>query len=225
LAEAFEHETGDTTKRVTKRIKDYTAQDEVAMGEMVEVTEGKEGHEKDEDALPDIVVLASGNLGLVYGTVTPGRKNLEEIEKFYPGILDGLVAHEGVGFIMVSSEEFGPVIIGENGRHYIKEGRIEGEDPLANFGPRAAQHLLREDSFTNCPDILVNSFFSVESNEVAAFEELIGCHGGMGGYQTQPFLLYPAEWELDSAEMIIGAGSVYKQLKSWLGQVHHNGTS
>jgi hypothetical protein len=53
---------------------------------------------------------------------------------------------------------------------------------------------------------------------VAAFEELIGCHGGMGGYQTQPFLLYPAQWKVEGGD-IVGAGSVYKQLKSWLSQV------
>ena len=143
---------------------------------------------------------------------------MEQIETFFPGLLDGLAAHEGVGFVMVGSEKDGPVVISQNGRRYLKDGRIEGEDPLAHFGPRAAQHLLREDSFSNCPDLLVNSFYDAGSNEVAAFEELIGCHGGMGGYQTQPFILYPAEWRLDSEEEIVGAAAVYKQLKSWLAQ-------
>ena len=225
LTEAFEHETGNTTKRVTRGMKNYAAHDEAVMGEMVDVSEEKKDSKRKKDDLPDVVVLASGNLGLVYGTVTPGRKTFESIETLFPGMLDGLVAHEGVGFVMVGSGENGPIVIGENGKHFLKEGRVEGEDPLANFGPRAAQHLLREDSFSNCPDILVNSFFNVERNEVAAFEELIGCHGGMGGYQTQPFLLYPAEWELDSEEDIVGAGAVYKQLKSWLGQVHQNGSA
>ncbi len=225
LTEAFEHETGNTTKRVTRSIKNYAAHDEAVMGEMVDVSEEKKDSKKEKDELPDVVVLASGNLGLVYGTVTPGRKTFERMEAIFPGMLDGLVAHEGVGFVMVATEEKGPVVIGENGKHFLKEGRVVGEDPLANFGPRAVQHLLREDSFSNCPDILVNSFFNVERNEVAAFEELIGCHGGMGGYQTQPFILYPAEWELDSEEDIVGAGAVYKQLKSWLGQVHQNGSA
>jgi len=234
LTDAMAHETGKTTKRVTGSIKRYTAGDEEAQGEMFAVAEGPkvekadtdkkaeaDSKEKDDkDKLPDIVVLASGNLGLVYGTLTPGRKTYEQMEEFFPGMLEGLVAHEGVGFVMVGTEENGPVVIGKHGKHYPKEGRIEGEDPLANFGPRAAQHILREDTFSNCPDILVNSFYNIESNEVAAFEELIGCHGGMGGYQTKPFLLYPAEWQLDSEEDIVGAGSVYKQLKSWLGQVH-----
>ena len=52
---------------------------------------------------------------------------------------------------------------------------------------------------------------------MAAYEELIGCHGGLGGYQTQPFLMYPADWQL-AEEDIVGAENVYKQLKGWLGQ-------
>jgi putative membrane protein len=225
LSEAMQHETGDTTKRMIGSFKRYAADDQVAQGEAVDIAESEMTTKVDKDAkddkdkLPEIVVLASGNLGLVYGTLRPVRATIEEIETIFPGLLDGLVAHEGVGFVMVSSSEHGPVVIGEGGRHYLKEGRIDGKDPLANFGPRAAQHLIREDSFSNCPDLLVNSFYNIEKNEVAAFEELIGCHGGMGGYQTQPFLLYPADWELETEELI-GAGAVYTQLKSWLGQVH-----
>ncbi|MGB3717071.1 MAG: hypothetical protein WA996_21840, partial [Candidatus Promineifilaceae bacterium] len=139
----------------------------------------------------------------------------EEMETVLPGMLEGLVAHEGVGFAMVSSEEHGPVVIGANGRNYLAEERVEGDDPLAAFGPRAAQHLIREDSFPNCPDILVNSFYHADTNEVAAFEELIGCHGGMGGYQTQPFVLYPAELP-GTDEALVGAAAVHHLMKSWV---------
>ena len=106
-------------------------------------------------------------------------------------------------------------MIGDNGRHHLTEERIEGEDPLSVYGPRAAQHLIREDTFANCPDILVNSFYNAETNEVAAFEELIGCHGGLGGYQTQPFLLYPSELPA-SDEPLIGAAAVHHLMKSWV---------
>ena len=73
----------------------------------------------------------------------------------------------------------------------------------------------RTDSFPYAPDILVNSFIDTGKNEGAAFEELIGFHGGLGGYQTQPFLLSPAEWGMDSEE-IVGAEQVYKVLKAKL---------
>ena len=167
------------------------------------------------EELPGIVVMASGNLGLVYGTRLEERATLEEIEVVYPGMLEGLVSHEGIGFAMVHSLEHGPVVIGANGRNYLAEERVEGDDPLVGFGPRAAQHLIREDSFPNCPDILVNSFYRADTNEVAAFEELIGCHGGMGGYQTQPFVLYPAELPVADGPLI-GAAAVHHLMKGWV---------
>ena len=162
-----------------------------------------------------IVVLASGNLALVYGTRTPKRATLEQIEEYYPGLLDGLVQHEGVGFVLVHSAAHGPVIIGGDGKNYLAEDRVEGEDPLAGFGPNAAQHLLRNDAFPDAPDLYVNSFYDPESNEGAAFEEQIGFHGGMGGTQTQPFLLYPSTLPL-ADEPLIGAAVVHRVLKGWV---------
>ncbi len=215
FSDAMQSEKNPTAKRAAGSLKRYV----VAEGDRPDGT-GAEVLSADEvgkdDELPDIVVMASGNLGLVYGTRRDVRATLEEIETIYPGMLDGLVSHEGIGFAMVRSEEHGPVVIGAGGRHYLSKGRIEGEDPLADFGPRAAQHLIREDSFPHCPDILVNSFYNAETNEVAAFEELIGCHGGMGGYQTQPFLLHPVELKVNGQVPLVGAAAVHHLLKSWV---------
>ena len=61
------------------------------------------------------------------------------------------------------------------------------------------------------PDILVNSFYDSDANEVCAFEELVGSHGGLGGNQTRPFILYPSEWE--NPGDLIGAASIYHFLK------------
>ena len=165
----------------------------------------------------DVVVLASGNLGVIYSTRRDTRATLEEIEAVYPGLLDGLAEHEGIGFVLVRSEVHGPVVIGPEGRNYLGEGRVEGTDPLTPFGPNAAKHLLRTDGFPDAPDILVNSFYNVETNEVAAFEELIGSHGGLGGWQTRPFVLHPAAWEMDHEE-ILGAEKLFEVLKGWISE-------
>ncbi|UCG24242.1 MAG: phage holin family protein [Chloroflexota bacterium] len=212
LSDAMQHEDSNTARRAAGAAKRYAAareRSEIVKAEVLSADEVKD------EELPGIVVMASGNLGLVYGTGLEERGTLEEIELIYPGMLDGLVNHEGIGFAMVRSIEHGPVVIGANGRNYLKEERIEGEDPLAGFGPRAAQHLIREDTFPNCPDILVNSFYRADTNEVAAFEELIGCHGGMGGYQTQPFVLYPAELPVGDGPLI-GAAAVHHLMKGWV---------
>ena len=44
---------------------------------------------------------------------------------------------------------------------------------------------------------MVGSFYDPELDEGCAFEELICFHGGIGGYQTRPFILHPAH--LDAA--------------------------
>jgi hypothetical protein len=144
---------------------------------------------------------------------------LEEINEAFSAVIPGLVQHEGVGFLMVATESEGPVVLGANGRYYLEEDRIEGENPLALFSPNAAQHLRRTNSFPNCPDILVNSYYDPETNEGCAFEELIGFHGGMGGYQTQPFILHPTELKAEGE--LIGAASVYKLCKGWLNQMQN----
>ena len=91
------------------------------------------------------------------------------------------------------SAEHGAVALGAGGANYLSEGRVEGEDPLAPFSPTAAAHLLRTDGFAHVADIMVNSFYDEQLDEGCAFEELISFHGGMGGPQTRPFLLHPAE--------------------------------
>jgi hypothetical protein len=94
----------------------------------------------------------------------------------------------------------------------LNDGHVEGDDPLTVFGPRARQHLLRVSSFMNVPDLLVNSFYDPSLDEAAAFEELIGGHGGLGGKQMHPFLIYPAEIALDETTPIIGAEELHQVL-------------
>ncbi len=175
----------------------------------------EDGGSGDDGVGSNIVVLASGNLGLVYGTRIDQRATMEQMEVFFPGMLEGLAQHEGIGFLLVHSEVEGPVVIGAGGRAYLRDGRVEGQDPLANFGPNAALHLQRNDGFPDAPDIYVSSFYDPETEEGAAFEEQIGFHGGMGGMQTEPFLLAPAGLPLPD-EPLIGAESVYRLLKGWV---------
>ena len=177
--------------------------------------------EEEEDEAEDeaeIVVLASGNLGLVYATDRGERLTLEEIEDSLPGLLEGIAAHEGVGWVMIKSTEHDGVVVSDTGRYYLKDDRVEGENPLDGFGPNAARHLKRYNNFVDAPDLYINSFYNAETNEVAAFEELIGCHGGMGGYQTRPLILHPKTLKITQPEMI-GAASVYHQFKDWLAEM------
>ena len=79
----------------------------------------------------DVVVLGSGNLGLVYLMEERRRLTLEEIEERHPELLPALRSHPHVGWLLVRSSEHGPVALGASGTHYLADGRVEGDDPLA----------------------------------------------------------------------------------------------
>ena len=161
----------------------------------------------------EVVVLGSGNLGLIYLMEESHRLTLEEIETRHPKLLPALRAHPHVGWLLVRSEN-GPVALGANGAHYLADGRIEGEDPLAPFSPTAPVHLLRTDGFEHVADIMVGSFYDPELEEGCAFEELICFHGGIGGVQTRPFILHPSHLEAPPGP-ILGAASVHGILAAW----------
>lgn len=165
--------------------------------------------------LPEIAVMASGNLGLISFPREPGRVTLEQIEARRPGLLDALRTHPGIGFVLVRSEAHGAVVLGATGRRVLATGAVEGEDPLAPFGPRAAEHVIRTDAFATCPDLVVNSTYWEDMDEVAAFEELVGSHGGLGGGQAHPFVLHPRDlpWPDDD---VVGAEAVHRLLCGWL---------
>ena len=165
--------------------------------------------------LPELSVMASGCLGLISFPREPGRLSLERIEALYPQLIPALRDHPGIGFILVRSEREGALAIGAAGTHYLDDDRVEGEDPLAPFGPNAAAHLRRTDSFAHCADLMINSTYWPEFGEVAAFEELVGSHGGMGGTQSFPFVLHPSELEWPGGE-VVGAERVHRIFRGWL---------
>jgi uncharacterized membrane protein YvlD (DUF360 family) len=167
----------------------------------------------------DVVVLGSGNLGLVYLMDLRRRMTLEEIEARHPRLLSALREHPHVGWLLVRSEQRGAVVLGARGARYLENDELEGDDPLARFSPNAASHLLRADGFMHVADIMVGSFYDPVLDEGCAFEELISFHGGIGGPQTRPFLLYPASLALPDGD-IVGAPTVNGILLDWRRQLN-----
>jgi uncharacterized membrane protein YvlD (DUF360 family) len=178
----------------------------------------------EDGGIPELSVMASGCLGLISFPREPGRLSRERIDALYPRLIEGLRRHPGIGFVLVRSDSEGAVVLGPRGTNFLDQGRIEGEDPLEPFGPNAARHVKRSDSFPNCPDLMVNSAYWDDLDEVAAFEELVGSHGGMGGLQSFPFVLHPPDLEWPS-EPVIGAESVHRVLKGWQAQLAQPGES
>jgi uncharacterized membrane protein YvlD (DUF360 family) len=181
---------------------------------MSEATGRKQKRAKNDVSDRDVVVLGSGNLGLVYLMEERRRLTLEEIDERHPNLVPALRAHPHVGWVLVRSSEHGPLVLGANGTRALAHGRVDGEDPLADFSPTAAQHLARTDGFPFVADLMVGSFYDPELDEGCAFEELISFHGGIGGPQTRPFILHPHAFRAPD-DPIVGAAAVHELLLGW----------
>jgi uncharacterized membrane protein YvlD (DUF360 family) len=185
-----------------------------AIGEATGSTPKSQRRSKKDVSGEDVVVLGSGNLGLVYLMEEPRRLSLEEIQERHPRLITALREHPHVGWLLVRSTEHGPVAVGASGAHYLTNGRVEGDDPLATFSANAPRHLLRTDRFPHVADIMIGSFYDAELDEGCAFEELISFHGGIGGPQTRPFILHPIQFNVPD-EPIVGAEQVHAVLRAW----------
>ncbi|MDB1089283.1 alkaline phosphatase family protein [Streptomyces sp. ACA25] len=167
------------------------------------------------------VVLGSGNLGLVSFPDLPGRASRETIEERFPRLLRTLASHPGIGFLLVRSDRHGEVVLGTGGgEHRLDTGEVLGTDPLALYGPGAAEAVHRVARFHNTPDIMINSAYDPATGTVHAFEDQIGSHGGLGGEQNRAFLLSPTVLSapVGDGEELRGAEAVHRVLRRWLAE-------
>lgn len=176
----------------------------------------------DEPDFPDkpvapLLVMSSGNLALVYLTRFPQRLGKREVDAAYPQLISGLAGHPGIGLVVVREED-GPVAYGPGGSHRLADGTVSGIDPLLPYGPRARGDLLRHQEAEHLGDLVLISAVDPVTSEVAAFEELVGSHGGLGGWQTDAVLVHPAEWQAGLGDLD-GPDAVHHQLVEWLARL------
>ena len=160
-----------------------------------------------------VLVVSSGNLALLYLTRTRERLSKAQIDREYPGLIAGLAAHPGIGLVVV--DDGGPVAFGAAGSHRLLDGSVEGVDPLLPYGPRARGDLLRHQEAEHIGDLVLISAIDPMTGEVAAFEELVGSHGGLGGWQTDAVLVHPSSWPVDEDELN-GSDAMHRLLLRWL---------
>ncbi len=171
----------------------------------------------------EVVVLASGNLGLISFTRWKDRMSLQEIVTAFPGLIQGLRDHPGISLAMVRDDEDGAVVFGKKGTYFLDTDTFDGENPLEAFGDLAAHHLRRTDGFPACPDILLISTYWPETGEVTAFEEKLGSHGGLGGPQRHPIVLHPSEFDA-GGELIVGAANLNRVMSGWMSDAGTRGS-
>ena len=161
-----------------------------------------------------LVVIGSGCTGLIYFTESEQRLALEVIQNYYPNLIVELINHPGIGFLVVNSTSWGDIVMGRDGLYFLSNDTFEGINPLANYSPNVPGFLRRECSFSNCPDIIVNTHYDPQTSELTGFENQIGHHGGVGGPQSFPFLMYPTKFD-NNALPIVGSEPLFDMLMSW----------
>ncbi|MFN2251179.1 MAG: phage holin family protein [Anaerolineae bacterium] len=161
----------------------------------------------DEDQQAQVTAYGSGNLAQVYFDLYPRKITLTELSEAYPGMVDALVAHEGIGLVCGYEDDGTPVALGKGGKRDLHSGEVVGDDPLVQYAPdepgapghstleTRAWQVRRVMDFPSAGDLMVISTVYPDGT-VAALEELIGSHGGMGGEQTDSFLFHPGDMEV-----------------------------
>lgn len=161
----------------------------------------QDGKQAEEGA--DLVVAVSGSLAHVYLTDEDGRVGLDTVSDRYPRLLDGLLAERAIGLVMV--RHAGRLrVIGSAGWRDLLDGAVvdgEGVDPLVPYGPRAAEDLTQLDGRQHVGDLVLLGRRDPVLDEVVAFEELVGSHGGLGGLQTEALFIHPRGWSVPDGDL------------------------
>ena len=148
ISDTIENEDSATSKVAARAFKNRTEDGQVVMGPEADDSIEAEG---DEDEQPDVVALASGNLGLISFTKWPERMTKEQIDEAFPAVLPGLREHELVGFVMVHSEKDGPVVLGSQGTYYLQDDRVDGTKSTGRLWPKRGQPSAARDQLPKLP--------------------------------------------------------------------------
>ena len=178
------------------------------------------------EAPAEITVVGSGNLGGVWFSQHPERLTLDRHRAAAPrapGDARGAPRHRvrRGGDRRTARSRWAP-----RAPTTSRPARSSARTPWPCSGRTPWATSSTSSSYPNAPDIYVNSLYDPVLDEVAAFEELVGCHGGLGGWQTRPLLVHPAGWSidedlLDERGRLRGAPAVHHQMVRWLERLGH----
>ncbi|MFH1619155.1 MAG: alkaline phosphatase family protein [bacterium] len=165
------------------------------------------------------------SMGNIYVRNTTGHLGAAEIEKRHPGLIAKLANHAGVGAV-IARKENDIVLASRNGRAVISGGAlsaVDGENPLAQY--------LDERMNLNILSVQITNYMRLEESGdlviLAPYENgktldynlnytLISEHGGVGGEQMHPFIIYDPRVITMDPETFIDARQLNVIFKSLL---------
>lgn len=157
-----------------------------------------------------VIVQASGPLAHVYFRVTSRPMELPEVALLYAELMQQLVGHDGIELVAGRDADQVVILGRKGGVLTVTPEKVEwhGADPLAAFDAR--DYVLRElCQLVRLPmsgDLVLLGRVLAPS-QVVTFEEQAATHGGLGGGQDEPFLIYPASlpeppWDIEAPEAL-----------------------
>jgi len=151
-----------------------------------------------------VVVCVSGSLAHVYFSGHDEPLHLEDIIALYPGLIEALARHPGVGFVAVSRRFGDAVAICDDGIRNLITGELgRTKDPLAPYGQRDrwAGELAQLLGYPDSGDLIINGAWLAERQRIVVLEEQTSSHGGVGGPQNAPFVMVPATWDVSAMDL------------------------
>lgn len=151
--------------------------------------------EADINRQSDVVVRASGPLVHVYLNITRKQMDLSEISSAYPELIVSLLNHKGI-WLVAGREQGECLIMSRDGILTIGQDQrvhVEGRDPLERLSAPwlAAEQIVRVASFRQGGDLIVLGDYDPIRDCVVCFEDQLASHGGIGGDQDLPVIVYP----------------------------------
>ncbi len=164
------------------------------------------------DRREDVIVRNSGSLAHVYFNVSPARLQVSELSALFPDLVVSLASHPGI-WLVIGVEGNDVLMFSRDGALTLHDGqptKAEGSDPLQRLldPEHARNELVNLARYPHSGDLILLGHFDPETETVVCFEDQWASHGGLGGPQEQPFLVYPAHlpWDL---EQVTNAREIY----------------
>lgn len=160
----------------------------------------------------DVVVRNSGSLAHVYFDVSKARLRISEISALFPDLVVTLASHPGI-WLVAGVEGDDVLVFSRGGVVTLRDGQVasaEGSDPLQCLpDPEPARtELANLVRYPHSGDLVLLGRYDPQTETVICFEDQWASHGGLGGPQDYPFLVYPAHLSWDLSE-VTNARQIY----------------
>jgi hypothetical protein len=153
----------------------------------------------------DVEVKSSGSLAHVYFNLAEHRMDLSEISAAFPSLVVNLLAHPGIWLVVAREGEQTIIMDHDSILTFDSRGerQLEGDHPLTRLPEpeHAAEQIRRIARFVESGDLILFGSYDPSTDTVICFEHQWASHGGLGGPQDYPAIVYPRTVQWDPSQV------------------------